>query len=506
MITKKKSDLRDKSRVIDVHKSSEWHEVNPFINGIYAAYISGSLTTIQKKNLKVLLLDLYVAWTEGYKYIGMSFDDHKYKPKSRYNALHISKKIIECAKKLSSLNLIRIHKGYYDKVAAFGYVSRIEPTENLISLFKQAKFPDLAISYELNRETVELKDDQKNLIDYKETNQTYSMRNVLTAYNELLKKTHIDCCHLKSPRLNRSSGRSVNLSQHSKFTKRVFNDRSWKKGGRFYGGFWQQIPSDDRQFIRINGERTVEIDYSGLHVVLLYAQKGINYWEDVGDDDPYSITVAGLSKGEARSLGKLLLLMAINAKDEKKAYDALRSEVNSNEKLSFNVKLTNELLSDALSQLKQRHPKIADKLSTGVGICLQNVDSRITEALIKSFTKDDIPLLAIHDSYIVPHQYKHDLLFEMEKAFIDHSNVDKYLKVDADVWPKEMIKVKQKGYDDEYLADLDSAPNADPAYNEEVFAQHQKMVEYIESHVCYEYRQRLEKFRADLEILDQKKH
>ena len=127
----------------------------------------------------------------------------------------------------------------------------------------------------------------------------------------------------------------------------------------------------------------------------------------MGDDDPYSITVAGLSKGEARSLGKLLLLMAINAKDEKKAYDALRSEVNSNEKLSFNVKLTNELLSDALSQLKQRHPKIADKLSTGVGICLQNVDSRITEALIKSFTKDDIPLLAIHDSYIVPHQYKH---------------------------------------------------------------------------------------------------
>ena len=33
---------------------------------------------------------------------------------------------------------------------------------------------------------------------------------------------------------------------------------------------------------------TSEIDYSGLHVVLLYSQEGINYWAEI-NEDPYHL-------------------------------------------------------------------------------------------------------------------------------------------------------------------------------------------------------------------------
>jgi hypothetical protein len=49
----------------------------------------------------------------------------------------------------------------------------------------------------------------------------------------------------------------------------VFNNGSFNEGGRFYGGWWQNFPSDYRQFITINGHTTWEYDYSSLHPAML---------------------------------------------------------------------------------------------------------------------------------------------------------------------------------------------------------------------------------------------
>src|SRR5665213_2823864 len=51
---------------------------------------------------------------------------------------------------------------------------------------------------------------------------------------------------------------------------RVFNNGSFKEGGRFYGGWWQGIPSRYRQYITIDGHTTWEYDYSYLHPAMLY--------------------------------------------------------------------------------------------------------------------------------------------------------------------------------------------------------------------------------------------
>ena len=54
------------SRPLDVHRWSDHPEVNSFVNRIYEEQIHypGENARIKKKHLKVVLLDLYVAWSE----------------------------------------------------------------------------------------------------------------------------------------------------------------------------------------------------------------------------------------------------------------------------------------------------------------------------------------------------------------------------------------------------------------------------------------------------------
>ena len=57
---------------------------------------------------------------------------------------------------------------------------------------------------------------------------------------------------------------------------RVFNRASFSQGGRFYGPWWQNIPSELRADITINGIQTVEMDYPRLHPTLMCMQRRVS--------------------------------------------------------------------------------------------------------------------------------------------------------------------------------------------------------------------------------------
>ena len=54
----------DYSRVLDVHVWSDYKEVNDFVSLIYDAYFSSQngKKSVSKRHIKLVLLDLYVAW------------------------------------------------------------------------------------------------------------------------------------------------------------------------------------------------------------------------------------------------------------------------------------------------------------------------------------------------------------------------------------------------------------------------------------------------------------
>ena len=178
---------------------------------------------------------------------------------------------------------------------------------------------------------------------------------------------------------------------------RVFNQSSFKKGGRFYGASHLDIPSHMRGFIRINGKPIVELDYDALHIVMLYHLRGIEL--DLAQD-PYDMIVGP----EDRSIKKIALLTAINAPTEAKAIKGIRKTL-ADDGITGDI-LKDKALRSLIARAKLAHTDIADDIASGKGIELQNIDSRIADAILTNLMAENIPALPVHDSFIVLGQHE----------------------------------------------------------------------------------------------------
>jgi len=175
---------------------------------------------------------------------------------------------------------------------------------------------------------------------------------------------------------------------------RVFNDASFSRGGRFYGPLHLSLPRDLRQYIHIDDQPTVELDYSAFHIMMLYHMAGFDY-----QDDPYS---ACEGKG-LREVYKVVGLVSINAGTDEEAYRAIPDELKDRglsapDRLKPMVSLVNNF--------KQAHLPIQKHLFSGVGNKLQNIDSDIMNNILARLLETDIVGLPVHDSVIVPVQHK----------------------------------------------------------------------------------------------------
>jgi hypothetical protein len=141
-------------------------------------------------------------------------------------------------------------------------------------------------------EAVRMKDADKNLIDYRETERVHRERAFLDEVNQIIAAAEIqldapgamkDGNLVRFPaRQDKRSGYAVNTAMVSLY--RVFNG-GWSLGGRYYGGWWQSVSKEDRKAFRINGAKVIEEDFSQIHPRLLYALAG----EELGARDAYTI-------------------------------------------------------------------------------------------------------------------------------------------------------------------------------------------------------------------------
>lgn len=246
----------ENSAPLDVHRWSEYSEVNQFVDEIHSEHFADYHKDIMKKHLKVVLLDLYVRWCEDpTMYIAVSMTKSGYKAKSRYNALNISSKTIDVIHRLWKQELITFKKGFHDPKGK-SFITRIRASDALIELFKEVKFSIYHIGNPEGRETIILRSENKEDIEYDDTADTRRMRDHLESYNDLLWRTFIDIPEVATPIIDVGKGKKtkhVRITPHDKFVRRVFNNGNWKQGGRFYGGWWQRIPSAWRGKITLNG-------------------------------------------------------------------------------------------------------------------------------------------------------------------------------------------------------------------------------------------------------------
>lgn len=342
-------------------------------------------------------------------------------------------------------------------VHAINRQSRIRATEKFIDLIdKGFDIKPLMITRHEDAETIILRDKDKEVIrTYEDTDITHRMRDNLKIINGILDKTLINI-FLPDTELKKLNNRMITgkvesdidheeprgaLDFNRRRLYRVFNNGSWEQGGRFYGGWWQGIPREYRKYIKINRMITVEPDFSGLHINLLYALEKLS----MPYDDPYSLD--GFPKG-TRDVVKRSLLTIINAdKGRKSALGAVSQDLRKN-----GIKLPNGLkLDKIMAAFEEKHPAIIKYFYTGAGVYLQRIDSMIAEEALLSLARKGVPALPLHDSFRVSHPQERCLLEAMKQAF--HKVTGRYPKIDTD--KPSLIKDNENKTEEELQDEFD---------------------------------------------------
>ena len=247
-------------------------------------------------------------------------------------------------------------------------------------------------------------------IEYAQTLFTQAMINGLNRYNELLAKTYIDIPTLDKPFVIRETKKDLQrlaINQHGKFVRRIFSRGALHYNGRFYGGWWQQIEEDYRKYILIDDKPTVEIDYKGIHPTILSIHKGKSF-------NGYEIKAQSKNQDVTEELTKVvkqLVLTALNAESKKQAFKAFRK--------NYPTKFKDKQLEALLQQFVNLNPHLEEDLCTDKGISLMNVDSMIAAYVINKFAEQNIPILTVHDSFIVQTDQQKTLKKYMEEATLE---------------------------------------------------------------------------------------
>lgn len=431
------------SRPIDVHRWSDHPEVNGLVREVWSSHFEevdknrpGPKAKARPRDmLKVVLLDLYVAWTTDPELsIGVDLNLKKWKPGSRYNALHLSRKTPEVIHRLAEVGLIELAKGSFSGPGAgTNRNARIRAADPLRAMFREAKFGRFDVSATPDRECVILRDERGADVEYEDTPETDRMRQQLRDYNDLLRRTFIDLPTVEEPYIEReihagprTGGTTrVPIFPENKFVRRVFSRGDWTLNGRFYGGWWQQIGSKQRNTIHINGVPTVEVDFRAMHVNLLSLEQGITL-----KDDPYELEdtlLPDVGPKEQRAYLKTLVLTAINAASDRAAYQAFRDSFPPGDP---GRKLRNSDLVRLLDAFTEATPQLKQALFADQGIRLMNVDARIAEDVLRRAAQQNLTVLCVHDSFVA--DYRRTKLLKLLMGLASKKVVGEVLPISSD--------------------------------------------------------------------------
>ena len=342
-------------------------------------------------------------------------------------------------------------EGYFDRTIYQGKTTRFVARDELLERLQELDgHPAISIKPDFNAETIILRDKvdgRKVLQEYEDTPATERHRANLKKINSCFLKHWCDLevqgtelAKLEARIANHATKEPIDFSQRT--LVRIFSNGSFKQGGRFYRGWWQNVPSEYRKYITIDEKRTAEFDFSQLNPHLLYHS---NY-KVLGSDDAYDRVL----EGEHRKIVKQAFNAMVQASTPLK---------------SCPEEIDMSGLEMSWAELRDRiikaHKPIADHFFKGVGNHLQFMDSNIAERIMLHFAGMDAPALPIHDSFILHHAYGESGEVEeaMRRAF--YEEVGNHIsKIDEEILTWDYRKAKDDTLEVKTL-ELDAILSAD---------------------------------------------
>ncbi len=322
-------------------------------------------------------------------------------------------------KKISNYRIVKAidwleKEGYVFNVPASKYQLYIED-KNLSYCYPTSKFINL---FYANKDVVKnakrmhseahpvliVKDENKNLIKYKETNRV---------------KLYIDGMEVMNATNNKHILKDLNGDRVPTEYCRVFNYSSLDINGRMYNQNIMGIEnrkSKDRHKLTIDDCPVTECDYSALHIRILAA---LYNFDLPVDDLYYRMLPEGMKTPENRQVVKLCVNSMLNVNSDRAAMASFRDHM-SIDGNTFNgsTKLVLECIYSVIGKLK-------DYLYEDfLGLRLCNYESIMMTEVVTVFAALQKAIFPIHDSAIVKEMDKELLQFSMSDAFRKVMNYD----------------------------------------------------------------------------------
>lgn len=309
-----------------------------------------------------------------------------------------------------------------------GFSSRMRATEKLAQAFLQHEVNWASISIDPDADVIFVKDDNKKVIPPGEAAgyEAFDLQAAdanLRRINANLQSTYINLnvtdaelaaieARLSGDDEDDEFSRPLEFSDRS--LRRIFSLSSFNCGGRFYGGWWQGVPSAYRKFILIDGAVTREMDFSSMHPRLMYA--------DLGHEPPEDAYILPDWPLEIRKHAKKAFNQLVNSDETSRnpnqwhrfapdiEPDPLpegwklmsKQERRKAQSEEFGRRFKRPY-SDLLQDLLERHKPINDHFFSKAWGRLQRLDSDIAERVMIKLLDAEVPITAlpIHDSFIV---------------------------------------------------------------------------------------------------------
>ena len=377
----------------------------------------------KKENISVLIANLYRIIYLGLRHYCHAPMNPKYfkeknigkltKGKIGYNGWSATVKIF---KQLGYIKIVKGKEGwlsrikytdkfYYDVIEKFKLNPQdiLKTKPNIIKTKTIISKTPPSINKTNNKKTKKKINIVKTEVEVKNSRRTYQVFKRIENYNKLLLNSDIVPGKM-----------DVMAQSRTPFANRTYTRRFVKTnlqlGGRFYGPYWQTLPKKYRKLIKINGEEVVELDYNAMHLHLLYSKLNKSLYDYYPfNKDPYAIPEYN------RKIVKLVFTACINENCTRKNINHVGGQQVSEALPDLYEKgLPYREMVDSLGK---NHPEVAPLFYSEIGYEISYMESRVTDYIVTVLTKHKIPVLSIHDSFVVVKSKVSFLRTIMQEAF-----------------------------------------------------------------------------------------
>jgi hypothetical protein len=277
-----------------------------------------------------------------------------------------------------------------------GTQTTLAPGAKLVSRIKRfgVTVSDIAPSHD--QEPIVLRAAKKphqetaDLVEYTDTPETQRLRKEMQDINAWLAQADIECD-------------LSNVHAKNRFLRRIFNNGTFKEGGRLYGGFWQFLSSNDRLTgISINGDGVAECDYGQMSLMLLYAEAG----KTPPKGDLYDLSAQGIPTDCRKGIKKVIQAIINSSK--------LPARMPSGARKHFPKRYT---VKKVIEAVRLKHDRVFDLMTSNTGLRLFRKESDILVEVLRNLMEQGIVALPIHDGVLIADEDKEKTVGTMESIF-----------------------------------------------------------------------------------------